>query len=523
MRHNLRNIGVVSFFTAGSRVLGLFRDMLMFALLGAGIWNSAFLVAFTVPNLFRRLLGEGALTSALVPVFSRVLENEGRSEGFRFFNQVFFRLCLLLLVLVGFGILGLSLAGYLDWLPERGRLGAELSSILLPYMWFICLAAILSGGLQCLGRFAAAAVTPVLLNLTMISALGLAWYLNLNEQGTVYWLCGGVLLGGLLQMILPGLDFMKQGWRPQPDRGRSKALGQLWTLFLPGLLGAAILQVNILVSRLLAFSLDEASVALLYLSSRLMELPLGIFTIAVVTVYFPLLAKLAGGDDRAAFGQSFNEGLRLILAITIPAGVGLTVLADPILRLLFEWGAFDRTDVAATRPLLIIYALGLPLYSVATFSARGLHACQDMVTPVRVALVCLVSNALLGLILMQFIGASGLALANVLSASIQAGLLWRAVDEVRAFGVLKETFKICLAALGMGSACGLAHHYMPLIALPSKIIDAAFLGGAIPMGVLLYFCLLRLLKYKDLAVLEALVMRRLRSRKPLPSQAPEAP
>lgn len=517
MQRNLRNIGIVSFFTAGSRVLGLLRDILMFALLGAGIWNSAFLVAFTVPNLFRRLLGEGALTSALVPVFSRVYSDEGRVPAFRFFNQVLLRLCLMLAVIVGLGMLLLALLARLDWLPERAQIGAELSIILLPYMIFICLAAILSGGLQCLGRFAVAASTPVLLNLAMIAAMGAALLFDSAERGIVYWLCAGVLVGGCLQMLLPGADFIRQGWRPQWVRASSPAISRLWQLFLPGLLGAAILQVNILVSRLLAFSLDEASVSLLYLSSRLMELPLGIFTIAVVTVYFPLMSRLAGEQDAAGFQRSFDEGLRLILAITIPAGVGLAVLSGPILQLLFEWGAFGASDVASTQPLLIIYALGLPLYSVATFASRGLHANQDMVTPVRIALICLVTNAGLSLFLMQFIGASGLALANVLSAALQSALLWRAVHRCRSAdpdaSVGSEILKIAMASLLMGLACGLGSMVFPSGLFPSKLADGLRLLVTIPLAIGLYFGLLGLLGYRDMETLKQLAMKRLKPKK----------
>ena len=457
MWQKFKNIGVVSLFTVGSRVLGLIRDILIFASLGAGIWNSAFILAFTLPNLFRRLLGEGALTSALVPVFSDVLQREGRASAFHFFNQIFLRLCAVLLLTVGGGIGILWLLDAGGWLSERWRLGAELSAVLLPYMIFICLAAILSAGLQCLGRFAAAASTPIVLNLAMIGALGAAHFLESAERSTVYWLCGGVLLGGFLQMGLPGADFIRQGWRPGLTRQSSVALGRLWKLFLPGLLGAAILQVNILVSRLLAYSLDASSVSVLYLASRLMELPLGIFTIAVVTVYFPLLSRMASEQNRGGFRQSFREGIQLIIAITIPAGIGLAVLAEPILSLLFQWGAFEAQDVAATLPLLMIYGFGLPLYSIATFATRGLHAGEDMVTPVRIAAICLLSNAAMGLIFMQFLGAAGLALGNVLSALLQAVLLWTAIGrskfDLSGLKLSRSILKVCLSGFFMGLFC----------------------------------------------------------------------
>ena len=514
MWHNFKNIGVVSLFTVGSRVLGLVRDILIFASLGAGIWNSAFILAFTLPNLFRRLLGEGALTSALVPVFTGVLRKEGRAPAFQFFNQIVLRLLGILLLAVGTGIGLLWLLEAGGWLSGRWRLGAELSSVLLPYMIFICLAAILSAGLQCLDRFAVAASTPLLLNLAMIAALVAAHFLDTAERGTVYWLCGGVLLGGFLQMALPGADFMRQGWRPRFPRQSSEALGRLWRLFLPGLLGAAILQVNILVSRLLAYSLDASSVSVLYLASRLMELPLGIFTIAVVTVYFPLLSRMASEQNREGFRRSFGEGIQLIVAITIPAGIGLAVLAQPILGLLFEWGAFEARDVAATLPLLMIYGFGLPLYSIATFATRGLHAGEDMVTPVRIAAICLLSNAAMGLIFMQFIGAAGLALGNVLSALLQAALLWMAIGRselgLSGLRLSRSISKVCLAGFIMGIFCWVGTILMGAATEPGKLRDALTLLILIPGGAAVFFSILGLLKYEAMENLKQIALARFR-------------
>ncbi len=185
MLQNLRNIAVVSLSTVGSRFLGLLRDILIFAALGASLWNSAFILAFTLPNLFRRLLGEGALTSAIVPVFSDVMERDGREGAFRFFNQVMLRLLLALLLIILLGMGGLWLASGSGWLPDNWVLGAQLAVWLLPYMLFICLAAIISAGLNLVGRFAVAASTPILLNLAMISALGAGLWLDAGPARVV--------------------------------------------------------------------------------------------------------------------------------------------------------------------------------------------------------------------------------------------------------------------------------------------------------------------------------------------------
>jgi len=510
MLRNLKNIAIISLSTVGSRVLGLIRDMLVFAALGASLWNSAFILAFTVPNLFRRLLGEGAMTSALVPVFSEVLEREGREGAFAFFNQVIARLFVVLIAVMSGGMVLLGVLARDGLLPERWSVGAELSVVLLPYMLFICLAAIVSAGLNLLGRFAAAACTPILLNLAMISALGAGMLLSADQTVLVRWLCGGVLLGGGLQLLLPAWDLARQGWRPRLERRSTNDLRELWWLFLPGLMGAAILQVNILVSRLLAYSLNESAASILYLASRLMELPLGVFTIAVVTVYFPQLARASAARDEAGFAGVLFQGTRLVLGISVPAGVGLAVLGEPILEL-FRWGAFDAASVGATVPLVAIYGLGLPFYSAATFATRGLHASKDMKTPVAVAGLCLLINAICGLSLMQFLGANGLALANVIAAIMQSLLLWRALATKRSgvgFQPLRASlFKILGASAIMGLLCVIGLALVNSLGIPEKLNAAVVVVFLVPGGAALYSGMLYLFRFEELDALTQLIAR----------------
>ena len=511
MFKNLKNIVVVSLSTVGSRVLGLVRDILIFAALGASAWNDAFILAFTLPNLFRRLLGEGALTSAMVPIFSDVLHRAGRSEAFAFFNQVLLRLLLILSALVVGGMVLFGSLARSGMLSDRWALGAELAVVLLPYMIFICLAAIVSAGLNLLGRFAIAASTPILLNLAMITALAAGIWLSQDQAQMVYWLCAGVLFGGLLQLLMPAWDLARQGWRPRIESRGSTEMSELWRLFLPGLMGAAILQVNILVSRLLAYSLDESAVSVLYLASRLMELPLGIFTVAVATVFFPLLARAVSDKDDHAFAGALNQGMRLVVGISLPAGIGLVVLGGPILELLFRWGAFNTQNVAQTIPLIAIYGLGLPFYSAATFATRGLHACKDMKTPVRVAGLCLLVNLICGVVLMQFYGAGGLAAGNVLAAVVQSACLWRALSKRRSevgFSQLRGAFaKVLCAGLAMGLFCVLGHALVLSFDLADKLNAAVIVGILVPSGAALYFGLLYLLKFEELDALARMLRR----------------
>lgn len=491
--------------------MGLVRDVFLFASLGAGLWSSAFILAFTLPNLFRRLLGEGALTSAVVPVFSGLVEGKGKAGAFVFFNRVFLRMSLILLALVVLLMVALKILSAGSMLSGRWALGADLAFWLLPYTLLICLAALVTAALNVFGRFFIAATTPIFLNLCMIAALAMGVRLFDDAEGIVYCLCGGVLLGGLLQLALPVIDLKRAGWRPQIIPGRAQEMGELWQLFLPGLLGAAVLQVNILVSRLLAFGLNEGAAAVLYMSGRLMELPLGIFVFAVVTVFFPQMARARSAGQGDVFNARFLTGIILVLAISVPAGIGLLVLAKPILSTLFEWQAFGATDVLRTAPLVAIYGLGLPFYSVATFATRGLHADKEMRAPVRVAIICLFANLLIALCLMFWLGEQGLAWANGLAALLQSYLLLRCLKQrhpkLDLISLGRPLLKIIAAGCLMGLFC------YCLQGLPARFLSDPKLASLltvlvlVPGGVVVYGTSLLVLRFEGMAELGQLIRR----------------
>ncbi|MDR1591213.1 MAG: hypothetical protein LBR92_04455, partial [Puniceicoccales bacterium] len=285
----LRNILGVSCFTLLSRLSGLLRDVLIFSVLGMGELNSAFLLAFTVPNLFRRLLGEGALNSALIPIFSDEYHTNGQAQAFILLNKVLSRLICVLVGLIFVGCMVLFLGAFCETLSMRWRICFVLSAILLPYMFFICLPAVFSAVLNVFGKFLLAAGNPILLNLSMIFAvlIGMHW----GEGACVYGLCVGVLAGGAMQMALLWVGVRRFGWRFRFDRSGSGRIGEFQRLFFPGVIGAATVQVNIAVSRVLAYFVSSSAVSVLYLANRLMELPMGILVIAVMTVVFPRLSS----------------------------------------------------------------------------------------------------------------------------------------------------------------------------------------------------------------------------------------
>ncbi|MDX2110018.1 MAG: murein biosynthesis integral membrane protein MurJ [Verrucomicrobiota bacterium] len=512
MARLFRNIVVVSASTIGSRITGLVRDMVVFSLLGTGAMNSAFITAFTLPNLFRRLLGEGALTSAVIPVFSDELEKGGRPGAFALLNQVLSWLALVLtaLVLLLGGVC--SLVHFIPNLEERWYTGADLAIVLMPYMLLICQAAIIAAALNALEYFALTALSQVWLNLAMILGIGgFGWLFADTAESRVGWLCAGVLVGGILQVVVPGWGLKRAGWHIRFTLHRSERLRQVITLFLPGVAGAAIIQVNNTVSRLLAFGLNEQAVSILYLANRLIELPLGIFATAITTVLFPAMARAASRGDKAGFATQFQQGTRLIIAITTPAAVGLAVLGEPIIALLFKYGAFKSADVTATLAPLAIFALALPLYGYATLATRGFHALKDTRYPVRVAVSNFTVNLILSIALMYPMGMNGLAWANTIANVVQCALLGRELgmrDPALGFApITKAIYQILIAAASMGTVVYAAQWLMITLFGTSRLVCAVELIVLIPLGVGLYYLVLRWLRFSELDALHQLVRK----------------
>lgn len=524
MARHLQNIAVVAASTLGSRFLGLFRDVLMMSLLGTSPVASAFIFAFTIPNLFRRLLGEGALTSALVPVFSDVLNAEGREAAFAFSGKVLIRVLLTLLCLTVVGFLGYALIygivvsmseGSLSESEHRWLLGCTFGAVLLPYMIFVCLAAALGALLNVLHRFAIHALSSVWLNVAMITAMLIGGFaLDGTAPQVAWWLVGGVLLGGLAQFVVPMIAMMREGWQPRWDLKKDARLDELRQLFVPALAGAAIMQVNILVSRLFGFGLSDDALPALYLASRLIELPLGVFAIAIATVLFPNLSLHASSGDTERLEHSFSQGLRLIMAITVPAAVGLAVLSGPILRLLFEWGRFSASDVSVTQPVLLTFSLAIPFYGVSTFITRGYHATKDTRTPVRVAAWSFGVNLITSIALIVPLGILGLALANLFSAIVQTVLLRRWLRNKPGFGN-KEKINRAVVSIGIssvvmalvcwGGKIGLEH----LVGL-GKIGDVVATVVLVPVGAGVYFMALWITRFEERQEVASLIGKLLR-------------
>lgn len=512
------NVLVVSFSTVGSRVLGLFRDILVFSIFGSSVLNSAFLLAFTFPNLFRRLLGEGALTAALLPLLTDQKEHYGKDRLFWLYNKILSRVMTLLFVLVGAGSLSMILVSKIPGLSERWDLAMVLGVLLFPYMALVCLAAAFAAALNVLHRFAIPALTAVWLNLSIILFLGaLGYFATEVPLYRMYWLCIGVLFGGVLQLMIPWIALRREGWRFELDFKPCPEVREFGRLLLPGILGASVIQINLLISRSLAHFLDESAVSVYYLANRLVELPLGIFTIAIATVYFPAFSELASRNERSGFSSTFQQAMRLMFAITIPATMGFLVLGEPILRFLFEWGAFNASDTSLTLPLLWAFSMGLPLYSMVALLVRGFYAYKDTATPMKVAMFSFVLNLVLSLALMWPLGVVGLAIANVLAILAQTILLTGMLSQKLKMNLLRDLLSDLLKIVGGSVVMGGVILFLKqtVIALPFtyKGESAVLVLVVIPIAVAIYFGFLWLIKFSEMHELQRLALRFLKRKK----------
>ncbi|MDR2577079.1 MAG: murein biosynthesis integral membrane protein MurJ [Puniceicoccales bacterium] len=498
-----RSMVAVSLATVASRISGLLRDMVLFALLGLTDWSSAFLFALTVPNLFRRLLGEGALTSAMVPLFAETLEEQSQQQAFAFLNRILSRLSIILFAIIAFFVVIFLFV----WpaLPAHWQRALGLTTILVPYLLFVCPTAMLSGALNVLGSFGLPALTALLLNLSMLFA-GIIALLRFPAGGlpAALILCVSVLVGGIIQLILPWKLLRRRGWKFRWDHSTSPILSRLWRIFLPAVLGAAMVQINVTISRLIAYAFTSSGISTLYLSSRLVEVPLGIFAIAITSVAFPGLSRLATETKRNIFGERYRHAHWSILMVTIPSAIGLILLGKNILTALFAWGNYSGSDIMQTFPVLAISAIGIPFFAVVGIDTRAFHAKQDMKTPLRIACWGIFCNIFLTIILAKFFGAAGIALSNVLSAMLQWVLLRKQLSHALSGGTepRREVRKTLILACANGLLLLflLAVSHLWDTSLPPRVDALLHLCVVIPVVVIGYVTFLQIFRFEEVSL-----------------------
>ena len=501
MSKSLKNIGIVSSLTMGSRVLGLIRESVTARVFGTDALISAFISGLTLPNLFRRMLAEGGMTAAFVPTLNDELVARQRAGAFRLVNQVASWLLVVTGALVALAMILFSSEPVVRGIGalfradpaamERLLAAAHFTVLLFPYLLFVSLAAAFSAALQSLQRFLEPALSPIWLNVVVIASLGAAAWMAAGDPGRqIHWLTAGWLLGGFMQMLVPAVALMREGWRPRPDFHVNAPIRAMVRLMAPTLFSSSIYLVNMSASRLIGLDLNDTAVAVLNFAQRLMELPIGVFAVAVSTVVFPLIARHAAAGDRESFALAYRKGMRLILLINVPAAAGLVALALPVIRVIFEGGKFDAASTALLHPVLIANALGLPFLSFASLALRAFYARKDTVTPVRAALLSFVVNIGLSLLLMGPLSTIGLALASTLASVAQAVYLQLHLarqDPALGFRLLaRDLAKIVAATLAMSAVVTGTWWGWTRLLPAGPLADAIGLLLVIAVGVIVY-------------------------------------
>jgi putative peptidoglycan lipid II flippase len=524
--HVVRSAVGLGLCTALSRFLGFVREVLMAVCFGTTLTKSAFDVAFRLPNLLRSLFGEGALSAALVPVFTETLEKDGVPAVNRLVGRVAVLLAIVLGVLTAAGFVVVTLA--MPAMDPAGKAAAVLPllRLLLPYMLFICLVAMCAAVLNAMHRFVLPAMGPVVLNVMWIAALMVValGFRGCPETG-IRVVCWVIVGAGAVQLILLWVGLIRSGIEPRFafDAGDARVL-RILKLMGPAAVGAGVYQVNVMVSGLLALWAGAWAPAALTYAERLVYLPLGVIATAMGTVLLPTFSQQAVRGDHGAIRGTFAESLRSVMLVMTPAAVGLAVLAGPVVDLVFVWkgGKFQAESAVYTTRALFCYAPGLVAFSLAKLMVPAFYAMQDMRTPIRSGLWAMGANLVLNLVFIvtwpEGYQHAGLATATVLASLLNAGQL--AVALQRRIGspgwgaIGGAVARMALAAAAMGGVAWTVNHLLldlPALAdVSTKARQAIALGSAMAVGAGTYVVAVRVLCPADFACVRAGLRRRSR-------------
>ncbi|ONG52959.1 murein biosynthesis integral membrane protein MurJ [Pseudoroseomonas deserti] len=487
-----RNVLTIGGWTFVSRILGFLRDMAIAATLGAGPVADAFFIALRLPNLFRRLFGEGAFNAAFVPAFTGMLTLEGPKRARELAERMSTLMSLWLSLLVVLGmvfmpqVMSVLTPGLADD-PYRFELVVELSRITFPYLLFICLTALVSGVLNAVDRFAMAAGAPLLFNLFAIASLFALTPFVATPAHALAW---GTMASGVAQLALVvisahkvGFGFRLISWPRVTPETR-----QVVRTMLPGLLGASITQLSLAIDIFIASLLPAGAVSMLNYADRVAQLPLGVVGAAVGTALLPVLSRQLRAGHRLSAHRSMNRAVELSLGLTLPAAAALVVLATPIVQVLFQRGAMDALAAIATAEALQAYALGLPAFVLIKAFAPGFFARADTATPVKIGILVVLVNLSLSLTLIQFLAHVGIALATSLAAWVNAGLLafilWRRGQFFADRRLRRNLWRLGLASAVMTAALlGMEQVVHP----EGSLLRLLALGGFVAVGLAVYF------------------------------------
>jgi putative peptidoglycan lipid II flippase len=514
-----KSAGRVSGGTIISRLLGIARDSVFAAYFGTTYVADAFNLAFSIPNLLRRIFGEGMLNASYVPVYSQYLHKEGRQAASDLANKTY---SVMLIVLGVVTILGAVFAGPVvkafayGWRnsPESFALTVKLTRVLFPYLIFVGLASLVGGTLNSLGHFAVPAFAPAMLNIALIATAFTFMRLGSGSGESMITLFSyGALVGGLFQVLiqLPQLRKGGQKLKFDPDF-RNAGVRWIGRLMVPSMFSFAVTQINVLVDTLLATFLPEGSVTALRLGNRIAIQPLGIFAIAITTATLPALSEHAAKENRDRLLHDFAFSLKLIMAFLIPSTVGLVVLARPVVRVLFERGEFTAASTTLTVTAVIFYTIGLFAYGGVKSTVQAFYSVKDTVTPMKVAIFSMLLNIGLNLALIRPLKLAGLALATSLSAIVSFAILniilKRRLGDIREREIWSASLRIALASVVMGGAMYvIARGLEPLaVGLWGQLVQVCA-ASAVGLGVFLALSLA--LKVEEVSFILGLLARKL--------------
>ncbi|MHB1661280.1 MAG: murein biosynthesis integral membrane protein MurJ [bacterium] len=453
----VRNLSVVSFFTLISRILGLLRDVCIAYFFGAGMATDAFFVAFRIPNLFRRLFGEGGISASFIPVYSESLSKNHKNDADDLFKTVFTALFFILLFLSATGFLfsfffvAVTAPGFLNK-PLELHFAVLLTKIMFPYIFMIGLAAFLSGVLNVHGSYAPGAIYPIILNILFIIS---AIFLRPFFHPGIYALAVGVMAGGGLQ-LLSQIYYIKKkkislGFKFSFNNSGVKSVFKLLT---PSLLGMAVIQLNLVFDTLLASFLPAGSISFLYYGDRLYQFPLGVFAIAMQTAIFPTLSASFAKNDLKEVDGAFNFSSTLMFFIIIPSSIGLILLRSSLVKLIYMHGVFNAADAQKTAGVLLFFIVGLWASALLKTVVPVFYSMKDTKTPVNAAIISLVINIIFAVLLMQVMGVYGLALASSISLIFNYLYLLRKLHLKKGIGLgdgfLRSFIKTVIAGVIMG-------------------------------------------------------------------------
>jgi putative peptidoglycan lipid II flippase len=516
----LKSSGVLAFATFTSRILGMVREIVYARFMGDSWVAGAFMLAFTIPNLFRRLLGEGALTAAFIPIFKQKEKLDGEAEMWRAANAVITGLLIAGLIITIAVMIGITVVLEFKKYEDETALMLKLLRMMFPYMLLVCLAAIFIAIANARGHFFVPAMGATMLNVVMIlSVLVLAPRMGNTLEKQIYGLAIGVLVAGIVQATFQLPILFKEGYRfrfisPFNDPTVKIVIQRM----LPGTIGVAAYQINMLVTQSIAFGVDPSIIASFNYAVRLMELPQGVFGISIATYLLPTLSGLFAEKNYEKYRSTLRDGMENLIFVNMIASILLTVLAEPIVRLLFERGQFTQISTYRVAMALIFLAPGLIAFSTVNILARAFFATGDTVTPMKTSVFCLAVNIIITILLIKPLQQKGMALANTMTAFLNVYLLSFALKKKLKQNGLERILPYIIKTLIIGIISGIVA-WLTFKLWEGKIGHANIwqrLGEVfipISISVVLYFTLALLLKIGSANEIVRLVSNKLPRRK----------